>query len=315
MPRRGEIQLGVSSCLLGNPVRFDGGHKHERYITDTLGVSFSFVPVCPEVEVGMPVPREPLRLVDPLDKPHMVGRETGKDWTARMNAWAGRHLRQLGKQDLSGFLLKGGSPSCGIEGVKVYDGAGIPCPKGRGLFAHALLERYPLLPVVEEGQLWDPQLRESFIVRVFAYHRVKALFAGGWKRREVVAFHAAEKYLLLAHSPERYGDLGRLVARIQDYTPAAFRDRYLRLYMEALSRASTVKKNVNVMQHIMGYFRRHLGDAERAEVRAAIEEYRRGLVPPVVPLTLLSHYARLHDINTLRNQVYLSPQRAQYMML
>jgi uncharacterized protein YbgA (DUF1722 family)/uncharacterized protein YbbK (DUF523 family) len=314
MGKSDTIRVGVSSCLLGKKVRFDSGHKHDRYLTDILGGYFSFVPVCPEVEVGMTVPRPTVRLVGSAESPRMVAPKTGEDWTARMNSFSEQRARQLGKHELSGFVLKRGSPTCGMERVKVYNPGGMPSHKGRGLFAAALIERYPMLPVEEEGRLHDARLRESFIVRVFAYHRVKGLFAGGFRRGDVVAFHAAEKFLLLAHSPEHYKKLGQLVAQVKKHTPAAFRDRYVALYMEAMTVRTTTRKNVNVLQHIMGFLREHLGEAERADIRTVIDDYRRGLVPLVVPLTLLGHYVRRHKVDYITNQIYLSPHPKELML-
>ncbi|MEZ4386765.1 MAG: DUF523 and DUF1722 domain-containing protein [Candidatus Krumholzibacteriia bacterium] len=303
------ILVGVSTCLLGEKVRWDGGHKHDRYLTGILGAYFDFLPVCPEAEVGMGIPREPISLHGDPAAPRLLGSKSGDDWTERMTRWSRRKLKDLVSAGLSGYILKRASPSCGMERVPVKrPGGGPPSKTGVGLFAAELMRRLPLLPVEEEGRLNDPGLRENFIVRVFAYHRVQRLLGSGrFRRGDVVAFHAREKYLLMAHSPKLYKELGQLVAQVKDYTPAEFRERYLTLYMQALSAHATVPRNVNVLQHLLGYLRDRIGEAERADIARVIEVYRRGLVPLIVPLTLLNHHLKVHQVEYLLDQVYLQP--------
>ena len=273
----GKILVGVSTCLLGEKVRWDAGHKHSRYLTDILGQYLEFVPVCPEAEVGMGIPREPVHLEGDPAAPQMIGNKSQTDWTERMNRWSRRKLKELVPMGLSGYVLKKGSPSCGMERVPVKGGkGGMPRKVGVGLFAAELMRRLPLLPVEEEGRLNDPGLRENFVVRVFAYHRVQALFAGRFSRGEVVAFHARQKYLLMAHSPKHYKELGQLVAQVKDYTPAEFRERYVTGYMEALTARATVAKNVNVLQHLLGYLKTDIGEREKADILRVIGIYRQG---------------------------------------
>lgn len=305
------ILVGVSSCLLGEKVRWDAGHKNDVYVREMLGAHFTFVPVCPELEVGMGVPREPVHLEGDPSSPRMVGNKSGDDWTARMQAWSGDRLEDLAAMGLSGYILKRSSPSCGLERVSVKDAKGMPQKVGRGLFAAALLRRLPLLPVEEEGRLHDAGLRENFIVRVFAHHRAQQVFAGRYRRGDVVAFHTREKFLLMAHSPQRFRQLGRLVAAIKDHPPAAFRDQYLALYMETLRQRATVRKNVDVMQHIIGFLKQELTPPQKQGILAEIETYRRGLVPLIVPLTLLVHYLRLLGVEYLLEQTYLQPAPAE----
>ena len=313
MNESGKILVGVSTCLLGEKVRWDAGHKHDRYLTDILGAYLEFVPVCPEAELGMGIPREPVHLEGDPEAPRMLGNKTGEDWTERMNRWSRRKLKELIPLGLSGYVLKRASPSCGMERVPVKvgvrpDGSGGQKRKvGAGLFAAELMRRLPLLPVEEEGRLNDPGLRENFIVRVFAYHRVQRLFTGRFKRGEVVAFHARQKYLLMAHSPRHYKELGQLVAQVKDYTSSEFRERYLRGYMEALMVHATVRKNVNVLHHLLGYLKQDLGEAEKQDILRVIENYRRGLVPLIVPLTLLNHHLKIHQVSYLLEQDYLQP--------
>jgi uncharacterized protein YbgA (DUF1722 family)/uncharacterized protein YbbK (DUF523 family) len=308
---RRPILVGVSTCLLGEKVRWDAGHKHDRYLTGILGEYFEFVPVCPELEVGMGVPREPVHLTGDPAAPRMIGNRSGDDWTERMNRYSRRKLKELVPMGLSGYILKRASPSCGMERVPVKGKGGMKRKVGVGLFAAELMRRLPLLPVEEEGRLNDPGLRENFIVRVFAYHRVQTLLEGRFKRGEVVAFHAREKFLLLAHSPKHYKELGQLVAQIKDYTPSEFRERYTRLYMEALQVKASVRKNVNVLQHLLGFLREGLGDRERADILRVIDSYRDGLVPLIVPLTLLNHHVQVQQQEYLLEQVYLHPAPAE----
>ncbi|MFH1842610.1 MAG: DUF523 and DUF1722 domain-containing protein [bacterium] len=301
------LRVGISSCLLGERVRYDGGHKQDHYLMDILAQFFEFVPVCPEMEAGMSVPREPVRLQGDPESPRMIGTKTGADWTERLNEFARRRTRQLTGMHLSGYILKKGSPSCGLERVKVYGEQGMPARKGRGLFAAALLERLPILPVEEEGRLNDIGNRENFITRVFAYHRLQDLFRGRWSRGRVVAFHAAHKYLLLAHSAELYRQLGRLVANVKDYLPGEFRDRYSELFMQALNRRATVKKNVNVLHHLLGFLKQSLTVRDKQALLSVIEDYRQEIVPLIVPLTLVKHYLAQEGNEFSRNQVYLNP--------
>lgn len=310
----GEIRIGVSACLLGQQVRYDGGHKRNDFTADTLAGFFTLVPVCPEVEIGMGVPRETIRLQGDPDSPRLIATASGADWTARMNAWARRRVRELADQPLHGFIFKKNSPSCGLFRVKVHREGAMPDPRGRGLFAAAFAAANPLVPVEEEGRLADARLRENFIERVFAFHRLQALFAGRWKRGEVIAFHSREKYLLMAHSPRHYKELGRLVAAVADQSPAAFRDRYMALYMECLRVQATTRRNVNALLHVAGHLRGTVAAAEQKRIVAVIEEYGRGLVPLVVPMTLLRHYIELHELPYVGAQTYLSPHPKELLL-
>ena len=309
-----KINIGISSCLLGEQVRYDGGHKHDRFLTDVLGPYVEWVPVCPELEVGMGIPREAVRLVGPPSAPRMVGIDSGKDWTEKMLAYSRRRVEQIGKLNLSGYILKSKSPSCGMERVKLYNPKGMATKDGVGLFAEVLIKGHPLIPVEEEGRLNDPHLRDNFIVRVFAYHRLQKLMEGRFTVGRLVEFHTAEKYLLLAHSPKHYRELGPLVANAKKMPVAEVKERYRALYMECLKVRSTVKKNTNVLQHIVGYLPDGLPAAERKEILQVIEDYRTGFVPLVVPVTLLRHYVRAHSVAYIQNQVYLNPHPKELML-
>jgi uncharacterized protein YbgA (DUF1722 family)/uncharacterized protein YbbK (DUF523 family) len=309
-----EIRIGISSCLLGKKVRFDAGHKHDRYVTDTLGSFVKFVPVCPEIEVGMGVPREAVRLVGYPENPQMVGSRSGEDWSERMNTYALRRVKQKDLSDLSGFILKNRSPSCGMERVKVYIKPDTVERKGTGLFASALLDRFPDLPIEEEGRLIDATLRENFVERVFAYKRLQYLFAKPFARGAIVTFHANHKFLLLAHSTEYYRKLGRLVARIKQISPAQFKKEYRSLFMRTLRFKATVKKNTNVLQHVAGFLKNHLVSSEKSDLHSAIEDYHNSLVPLIVPITMLRHFISKYDVEYISNQFYLKPHPKELML-
>jgi uncharacterized protein YbgA (DUF1722 family)/uncharacterized protein YbbK (DUF523 family) len=308
------IKVGISTCLLGQKVRFDGGHKRDRYITEILGDYFRFVPVCPELEIGMGVPREAVRLIGEAGSPRMVGGKTGKDWTDKMNRYTDKRVRRRDLADICGYILKKDSPSCGMERVKIYSPTGMPERKAIGLFAAGLLRHFPLLPVEEEGHLHDLKLRDNFIVRVFAYSRLQNLFRHSFSLGKLVRFHTEHKYLLLAHSPGDYKKLGQLVAGAKKVPPARLREQYSRLFMDALKLKSTVAKNANVLQHILGYLKKVLGSDEKKSILDTIDDYRKGLVPLVVPLTLLKHYVDLHKIEYIRDQAYLNPHPKELML-
>jgi uncharacterized protein YbgA (DUF1722 family)/uncharacterized protein YbbK (DUF523 family) len=294
-------------------VRFDGGHKHDHFLTDLLGRYVEWVPVCPELEVGMGVPREAVRLVGDVAAPHLVGVRTGTDHTASMERFTAVRVAQLATLDLQGYVFKKGSPSCGMERVRVYGATGMPSRRGRGVFAAAFMGALPLLPVEEEGRLNDPVLRENFIERLFAYRRWRAL-AEAPGRGALVAFHTAHKFQLLAHSPKHYAALGRLVAGQKGRRAAALVAEYGGAFMEALAVHATTAKHVNVLQHLAGFCREHLDAADRQELAGVIDDYRRHLVPLVVPLTLLRHHVERHRVAYVLGQTYLTPHPKELML-
>ena len=308
------LRVGISMCLLGEKVRYDAGHKKDPFITGILGSYFEWIPVCPELDVGMGVPREPVRLTGPPDDPRMIGTKSGTDWTSKMREYAARKVRSLAKAGLSGYIFKSGSPSCGMERVRVYAKNGVPAKKGRGLFAEAVLRELAVLPVEEEGRLQDSGLRENFIERVFAYHRLRQLLQTPLTLRALVEFHSAHKYLLLAHSPLHYRQLGQVVARAKQLSRAVLEEEYTRRFMEALRVKSTVGKNVNVLHHILGFLKDQLTTNIRSDILGIIEDYRQGLIPLVVPVTLLEHHVRINDVAYIRNQVYLHPHPKELML-
>ena len=309
------IRVGISSCLLGEEVRYDGGHQKDPYITGVLARHFTWVPVCPEMEVGMGVPREPIRLVGDPEAPRLRGVTSGTDHTLRMNEFARRRVQELERRPLSGYVLKRASPSCGMERVRLHrDEGGPPARTGVGLFARALMDALPLLPVEEEGRLNDARRRDNFITRVFAYRRLTALRGMPPRPGDVVAFHTAHKYLLLAHSPAAYARLGRLVAAIKSEPLASWLDRYADAFMRALQVAATPRKHVNVLRHIMGFFKSRLVAAEKRELQGVIDDYARGVVPLIVPITLINHYVARFDTAYVRDQIYLHPHPKELML-
>ncbi len=298
---------------MGRAVRHDGGNKHDRFLTDTLGEWVEWVPTCPEVEIGLGTPRPPMRLIASGAGSRLIVHKTGEDLTERMTAWSEKKLDGFG--GLEGFVLKKDSPSCGMERVRLYpEGESSPTRRGRGIFAAALLERYPLLPVEEEGRLNDPVLRENFFERVFAYRRWRRFVAGGPDPKDLQAFHADSKMTLLAHHPKKCRELGRRVAaaRRQGFTGTLI--RYGEGFMDVLRHRATRRRNTNVLQHLVGHLKRELDDGDRGELGDVIEEYRLGRLPLIVPITLLRHHFRRHRTEWVLNQTYLNPYPDELML-
>jgi uncharacterized protein YbgA (DUF1722 family)/uncharacterized protein YbbK (DUF523 family) len=308
------IRIGISACLLGERVRFDGGHKRDAFLTETFGRFVEWVPVCPEVECGFGTPREAMRLVRVEHGVRLLTVKTGIDLTVPMERFSRSRVSALTSEDLSGYVLKKDSPSCGLERVKVYDPHGTPARDGRGLFAAALVDAFPHLPVEEEGRLTDPRLRDNFVERVFAYWRLRGLFVVRWTVGDLVRFHTAHKLLLLAHAPEAYRHLGRLVAGARRVPRRDLERRYVDGFMEALAQLATVRRHTNVLQHMAGFFKDRLDGASKRELAEVIADYRRGLVPLVVPLTLVRHHVRALDVTYLAGQTYLEPHPKELML-
>lgn len=301
------MRIGISACLLGREVRFDGGHKRDRYLTEVLDPYCEWVPACPEVEVGLGTPRETIHLVQIADDVRLRTTKTEIDITARMRRFARSRAAQFEHENLAGFVLKKSSPSCGMERVKVHPLKGPPKRSGQGLFAQALIERMPNLPVEEEGRLCDPRLRENWVERIFAYQALSQLWRGRWKLGDLVQFHTRYKFVVLSHDEPGYRQLGRLVAEGKELPRRALRERYESLFMKSLKKVATPRKHTNVLQHMLGFFKKNLDAAAREELLQVIEDYHAGIVPLIVPVTLLRHYVRLLDVAYLAEQVYLNP--------
>jgi uncharacterized protein YbgA (DUF1722 family)/uncharacterized protein YbbK (DUF523 family) len=302
-----KIRLGISACLLGEKVRYDGGHKHDCYLTDTLGRYVEYIPVCPEVEAGFGVPREAMHLEGDPNAPRLVTRRTKWDVTEPMLAWAKKRVLELEAQDLCGFIFKSRSPSSGMERIPVYNEKGMPVKKGVGLFARIFMDHFPLLPVEDEGRLHDPKLRENFIECVFVFKRWRECLSRGKSRQDLIDFHTKHKLLILSHSPKHYRMMGKLVGQAKAFALDELYQTYQRLLLEALRLKTTIKKNANVLQHMMGYFKKELSADEKQELLEIIGLYREVYVPLIVPITLMNHYIRKYDQPYLQGQYYLQP--------
>lgn len=308
------LRLGVSSCLMGQEVRYNGGHARNAFVVETLGQWFDWVPVCPEVEIGMGTPRPTVRLEAVGDDLRLVCPSTREDFTRPMTAYAKKRVRELKDVDLDGYVLKSRSPSCGMERVKVYGNANVNRRNGVGVFAGVLTERWPTLPVEEEGRLNDVRIRENFIERVFCRNRWRSLVAGGLTRRRLIAFHTAHKLLLRAHNEAGYHRLGRLVASAGQVRDRELFAAYEKEFHGVMRTKATVKKHRNVLQHALGYLKRELEPRDKSEILRAIDDYAAGLLPLVVPVTLLRFNIRKYDIDYLAGQLYFEPHPKELML-
>jgi len=307
------IRVGISSCLLGEEVRYDGGHKRDAYVNGTLSRYFEFVPVCPEVAIGLGTPREPIRLVRVAGEVRVRGvRTPALDVTQPLREYGREMAGRL--RDIGGYIFKRGSPSCGMERVKIYAEKGMPSKAGAGAYAEAFMAEQPLLPCEEEGRLGDPALRENFISRVFVYHRWQRLLAEGLTPARLVDFHTDHKFLLLAHSEAAYRRVGRMVAEAGTQSLSELGGRYAAELMTALKRRAGRKQNLNVLQHLFGFVSEQLDAGDRAEMVATLERYRHGLLPLIVPITLLNHHFRRHPSEYVARQYYLRPHPHELML-
>jgi uncharacterized protein YbgA (DUF1722 family)/uncharacterized protein YbbK (DUF523 family) len=301
-----KIAVGISSCLLGQEVRYDGGHKQSRFCRQELAEYFDFEPNCPEMAIGLGSPRKSIRLVKQQDLISLQASDGSFDVTQKMLDYTQHRLPQLGH--LSGYIVCAKSPSCGMERVSVYSPSTNNAAKeGVGLFTAELIKAYPLLPIEEDGRLNDPILRENFVNRVFAFHQWQVLAEQGLTVAALQAFHAKYKYLLMAHHPEKYRKLGPLVANIQGPHEKQGFDNYIKAFMEILRHNCSRKNHTNVLQHLQGYFKRDLSSQQRSELSERIHQYREGILPLLVPISLIQHYLREHPKQYLAQQAYLSP--------
>ena len=301
------VKIGISSCLLGNKVRWNGGHTLDHYLTETLGPHVEFIPVCPEVECGLGVPREALRLVGDPAAPRLVTSKTMIDYTEQMQSWGCKRIRELGKIDLCGFIFKSKSPSSGMARIKVYNQKGVPASNGVGIFARIFMDAFPRIPVEDDGRLHDPGIRENFIEQLFTLQRWRETHFGRKTVGRLVDFHTRHKLLILSHSEIIYRKMGKLVAEGKQLDPEQLFDQYENMLLEALKLKTTVKKNLNVLAHIMGYFKKLLSNDEKQEILEIFERYRNGYIPLIVPITLLNHFVRKYDNTYLKEQNYLNP--------
>jgi len=313
-------RLGISSCLLGKPVRFDGGHKRNNYLTGTLSEYFDFVSFCPEQAIGLPTPRKPIRLINNAggaDVRAVEVRDYSLEYTQQLDDYARSVTPEM--SGFSGYIVKKDSPSCGMERVKVYGKENSPPDKrGVGIFTARLMAQRPDLPIEEEGRLTDPRLRENFVTRVFTMFRWQALLSEGLTRAGLIEFHTRHKFLLLAHDETAYRELGRLLSDLSVKAVAAdldsFAAEYLRLLMVGLRRLARPGKHANVLMHVMGYVKNHLTSDEKAEMLEHIEAHRKNLVPVIVPITLLNHFLRKYPNDYIAGQYYLEPHPRELML-
>lgn len=308
-----EITLGISSCLLGNEVRHDGGHKRNVYVMSTLSEYFRFRSFCPEMSIGLGVPRPAIRLTRSAGGIRLTGSDDPElDLTDGMNSWSADAVR--GMQDLSGFILKNNSPSCGMERVRVYDGNGAPSRDGTGLFAATLIAAMPWLPVEEEGRLNDPMLRENFIERVFVYYRWQKMMLEGLTVSSLMEFHQRHKFILLAHDEQEYRRLGPLIANVNKGTLNEVADEYLLRMMTSLKARASRKRHTNVLMHVMGFLKDRIDSDDKQEMIEVMDNYRRGRVPLIVPVTLMRHHLRRFPDEYISSQYYMAPYPEELML-
>ena len=311
---RRPLRIGISACLLGQTVRYDGGHKRDHFLTDVLAGFVEWVPVCPEMEAGFGTPREAMRLVRGENGIRLMTINSQQDVTAPLQNASARRIHALEHEDLSGYVLKANSPSCGLMRVKLHDGSRMPSRSGRGLFAGALAEHFPHLPLEEEGRLSDARIRENFIERIFGYWRLRGLFRKGWTVADLVRFQTAHKLILMSHSPKAATALGRIVGDAKALGRGETERRYSDGFMSALAVMTTARRHTNVLQHMAGYFSRQLDKDSRDELHATIDDYHRGLVPLIVPITLIRHHVLVCHVEYLAGQLYLAPHPKELML-
>jgi uncharacterized protein YbgA (DUF1722 family)/uncharacterized protein YbbK (DUF523 family) len=308
-----KIEIGISSCLLGQEVRHDGGHKRNAWILNTLSSYFDFRPLCPELAIGMGVPRPTIRLIKQDNVIRLVGsKDTNLDVTDEMNRFSDQAVSGL--DDLSGYILKKDSPSCGMERVRIYNEKGIPEKNGSGLFAARLMEAHPNLPIEEEGRLMDPVLRENFIERVFVYYRWQKLLHNGLTVKDLMEFHASHKFNLLAHNESIYRELGPLVAQATPKNLETIAEQYINMLMKGMKKPATRKRHTNVLMHVMGFLKNALSSDDKQELLDILEQYRLGRVPLIVPITLLRHHLRREPHPYIEKQYYMKPYPEELML-
>lgn len=302
------MKIGISSCLLGNKVRYDGQHKLDRFLRDELGSYMDWVPVCPETECGLGIPREAMRLVgQATDSARLFTNKTFVDKTDQMLEYTYPKLDELAKENLRGFIFKTKSPTSGMRGVKIYTDEGMPSYRGTGIFAREFMKRFPNIPVEDEGRLHDAGIRENFIEMIYVYDRWLTYLEEDKSTAGLMDFHMRHKYLLMSHSPVLLKDLGKIVASINKNNHDTSLGLYEKTLLEALHLKATARKHTNVLHHIMGYFKKSLSPDEKAELLEVIERYRNNLIPLIVPMVLMQHYVRKYQEPYLLKQWYLNP--------
>ena len=307
------INLGISSCLVGEKVRFDSGHKRNSFIMNVLASHFNLMPFCPEMEIGLGTPREAIRLVNVEDDIRCVGTRTKSlDVTDKLTSCANQQKHW--HKDLCGYILKKDSPSCGMERVKLYKGE-IPERTGVGLYAAQLMKNFPHLPVEEEGRLGDAIIRENFIQRVFVYARWKVLCRENLSWKSITDFHANHKYIYMSHNPKMAKELGKWLAGNNKIHIETLKESYLEMMMKLLKIKASRKNHVNTLQHIQGYLKTKIDANDKEELNEVVEQYRLGLLPLIVPITLLRHHFRKFPHHYIESSFYMRPHPSELMLL
>ena len=302
-----KIPVGVSSCVLGQKVRFDGGHKNSQFVASELADYCDFLPICPEVGAGMPVPRPTIRLTKIDDEIRLVETKVVEnDHTDIMVEYSKNKVAEIKQQPLCGYIVCAKSPTCGMERVRVYQDNRAD-KEGVGLYTKELMSQMPWLPIEEDGRLNDPVLKENFISRIYALYDLQLSIGDKPTAGKIVAFHSRYKLTLMAHHPESYRELGKLVATIKQYDIGEFYENYRLSFMQALTNRASRKNNTNVLMHLQGYFKQMLNKSQKAELAKLIDDYRLGVLPLLAPLTLLKHYLATHPDEYLEQQHYLNP--------
>ncbi|WP_019529549.1 YbgA family protein [Dasania marina] len=306
-PDAAQINVGLSACLAGQEVRYNGGHTQSRLCLKLLRKYFTFKTFCPEVAAGFGIPRPTMRLIGDPNKPTLTfSNDESSDLTAQLERGYTDKLSEF--SDLDGYILMKNSPSCGLERVKVYQANGHPHQiRVQGLFAAALQQRYPLLPIEEEGRLHDPQLFENFVLRVYAYRSFKSEVVATPLMRNLLAFHSQYKYILMAHNQTAYKELGRMLGQANKNISEDFVGEYFELFMRALENPANRKNHTNTLMHMLGYLRKKIPSAARQGIAAVIHKYHKGQLPLITPLTLLNHYIEQYGSDYIRSQRYLKP--------
>ena len=301
------IKVGVSSCLLGEETRYDGTHKRDHFIADVLGKWVTFVPLCPEVECGFGIPREPLRLVGGLEATTLMTSITKGDYTQSMLRWARKRALALKKKGLGGFIFKSKSPSCGVRKVKIYRENGLAIPKGEGIFVKIFREHFPFMPIEDEEGIHDPKAFKNFIDKVFIFTRWRESLEQGLNREKLIKFHSQHKFLFLSHSPKQVRMMEDLIGKPQRFHHKELVDHYQAILMCLLQQEATAEKHANIMMVIAEKLASYLSSKDNEKLHDLIDFFVRGLVFHRVPLTLLNHYARKYKLSFLKNQAYLDP--------
>jgi len=302
-----KIKVGISSCLLGEKVRYDGGHKLDHYLVNTFGAYVRYIPVCPEVECGLGVPREPMQLEGDTGAPRLVTCRTRRDLTDLLVRYSRRRVKELQEQDLWGFIFKSGSPTCGMRRVNVFHRGRVPRQVGVGIFARILMNKLPSLPVEDDERLAHPAVRENFITRIFAAYRWREALARGKSRVNLVDFHTRHELLVMAHTTKGVGELAKNISRAKGMPANELYATYYNLFMQSLKLRATVSKNARVLHRLVSCLNKQLSPQEKQELLEVIAEYRQGFVPVVAPITLGRHYACKYQQAYLMAQYYLNP--------